>query len=99
MENANQLDGFREHVRGWVKDNFPASLDGVDLASLAGGESGAKASEEIKAGMEIWRQRLAEKGWGAPTWPVEFGGGGLSDPEADIISEEIFEAGAYNPIP
>ena len=39
--------------------------------------------------METWRQRLAEKGWGAPTWPVEFGGGGLSDREADIISEEF----------
>ena len=79
-----------------MKDNFPASLDGVDLASLAGGESGAKASEEIKAGMEIWRQRLAAR-LGAPTWPVEFGGGGLSDPEADIISEEIFEAEPITP--
>ena len=35
----------------------------------------------------------------ALTWPVEFGGGGLSDREADIIGEEIFEAGAHNPIP
>ena len=99
MENANDLDGFRNDVRSWVKDNFPASLAGVDLAGIAGGESGAKASDDVKAGMETWRQRLAEKGWGAPTWPVEFGGGGLSDPEAEIIGQEIFEAGAYNPIP
>jgi alkylation response protein AidB-like acyl-CoA dehydrogenase len=99
MENANHLDGFRSDVRSWIKDNFPASLAGVDLAGIAGGESGAKASDDVKAGMETWRQRLAEKGWGAPTWPVEFGGGGLSDPEAEIIGQEIFEAGAYNPIP
>jgi alkylation response protein AidB-like acyl-CoA dehydrogenase len=49
--------------------------------------------------METWRQRLAEKGWGAPTWPVEYGGAGLSHPEANVIGEEIFQAGAYNPIP
>ena len=99
MENASQLQSFREDVKGWVIANFPTSLAGVDLAGLAGGESGAKASDDVKASMETWRQRLAEKGWGAPTWPVEFGGAGLSDREADIIGEEIHEAGAYNPIP
>jgi hypothetical protein len=31
MENANHLDGFRSDVRSWIKDNFPASLAGVDL--------------------------------------------------------------------
>ena len=47
MENANQLDGFRNDVRGWVQDNFPASLAGVDVAGLAGGASGAKVSDAI----------------------------------------------------
>ena len=43
---------------------------------IAGGESGAKASDTVRAGLEAWRQKLAEKGWGAPTWPVEYGGAG-----------------------
>ena len=87
MDNSSQLQSFRQDVKGWVKDNFPASLEGVDLASLSLGESGAKTTDDVKASMEAWRQRLAEKGWGAPTWPVEFGGAGLTDPEADIIGE------------
>ena len=99
MQNANELESFRSDVRAWVTDNLPASLQGADLASIAGGESGAKASDTVKAGMEAWRQKLAEKGWGAPTWPVEYGGAGLTDPHADIIGEEIHRAGAYTPIP
>jgi len=99
MENASELDVFRRDVKAWVQDNFPSSLAGQDLAGLAGGESGARANDEVKTAMETWRQRLAEKGWGAPTWPVEYGGAGLSHPEANVIGEEIFQAGAYNPIP
>ena len=99
MQNANELERFRSDVRAWVAENFPASLQGADLAGIAGGESGAKASDTVKIGLEAWRQKLAEKGWGAPTWPVEYGGAGLTDPHADIIGEEIHRAGAYNPIP
>ena len=49
MENTEQLDGFRRDVRGWVRGS--SSQLGVDLAGIAGGESGATASDEIKAGM------------------------------------------------
>ena len=99
MQNGNEMESFRSDVKAWVIENFPASLRGVDLAGIAGGESGAKADEEVKVGLDAWRQKLAEKGWGAPTWPVEYGGAGLTDPQADIIGEEIHNAGAYNPIP
>ena len=98
MDNAEQLDGFRNDVRGWVKENFPASLAGVDLAGIAVAravrEPAMKLKPVWKLGANVWRKKV-----GGPTWPVEFGGGGLSDREADIIGEEIFEAGAYNPIP
>ena len=26
---------------------------------------------------KLWKQRMADKGWGAPTWPKQYGGGGL----------------------
>jgi alkylation response protein AidB-like acyl-CoA dehydrogenase len=99
MQNGNEMESFRSDVKAWVIENFPASLRGVDLAGIAGGESGAKADDAVKVGLDAWRQKLAEKGWGAPTWPVEYGGAGLTDPQADIIGEEIHNAGAYNPIP
>jgi len=46
-----------------------------------------------------WRKRLAGKGWGAPTWPTEYGGAGLSHPQAKVVAEELYKAGAFNPIP
>jgi len=41
---------------------------------------------------------MGDKGWGVPTWPKEYGGGGLSKAEARVLQEELGRAGAYNPI-
>lgn len=54
---------------------------------------------EAKTDMEVWRQKLADQGWGAPTWPVEYGGAGLTQTHQRIIGEEMGQVGAYNPIP
>jgi alkylation response protein AidB-like acyl-CoA dehydrogenase len=47
---------------------------------------------------EAWRKAMGEKGWGTPTWPAQYGGGGLSSAEARVIQQELGRAGAYNPI-
>lgn len=88
-----KLEQFRSEVADWVKDNFPESLAGFSM-----GMEG-ETNDSQKANFELWRQRLAEKGWGAPTWPVEYGGAGLSHPEAKIVSQEMGKQGAFNPIP
>ncbi|HYF44797.1 MAG TPA: acyl-CoA dehydrogenase family protein [Acidimicrobiales bacterium] len=44
-----------------------------------------------------WWQRLADSGWGHPTWPEEHSGRGLGRPEANAIGKEITEAGALGP--
>ncbi|MDZ7728771.1 MAG: acyl-CoA dehydrogenase family protein [Dehalococcoidia bacterium] len=36
-----------------------------------------------------WVKKLNERGWGAPAWPKEHGGGGLSTKEQFILSEEF----------
>ena len=41
---------------------------------------------------------MGEKGWGVPTWPAAYGGGGVSGAEARVIQQELNRAGAYNPI-
>jgi len=93
MSNEQALAEFEASTREWVTENFPTTLAG----SAMGLEGEAEAS--TKADFEVWRQRLAEKGWGAPTWPVQYGGAGLSHPEAKIISQEMAKLGAFNPIP
>ncbi len=41
-----------------------------------------------------WTAALAERGWVAPQWPKEYGGGGLSPMEQFILKQEIAQAAA-----
>ncbi|HET6910416.1 MAG TPA: acyl-CoA dehydrogenase family protein [Mycobacteriales bacterium] len=41
-----------------------------------------------------WRERLADSGWGCPTWPQEWGGRGLAPSFADVVGHEIAAYGA-----
>ncbi len=89
---SEDLAEFRAEARAWIEGNFPASLAGRGVGMEdAGSEPGGD--------LDLWRQRLAEKGWGAPTWPTEYGGGGLTHPQAKVIGEELAAAGAFNHIP
>jgi alkylation response protein AidB-like acyl-CoA dehydrogenase len=83
---------FRADVKQWIADNFPRTLAGQNPATVG-------YAATLEADHELWRQRLAEKGWGAPTWPKEYGGAGLSQSEERIITDELSDANAFNPIP
>src|SRR5262245_41285917 len=37
----------------------------------------------------LWLERMAERGWTAPTWPREYGGAGLSVHEAAVLNSEL----------
>lgn len=85
---------FQNSVRDWVVANLPEALKGVDI-----GMYGPMSAEPaVTEAFEQWRQRLAEQGWGVPTWPREYGGGGLTDAEAKIVNREIRKAGSSNPM-
>ena len=87
------LEAFRAEVQQWLAANFPPALKGKDM-SLSALEGPSDASPD----MEAWRIAVGEKGWGTPTWPRQYGGGGLSGAEAKIVQQEFMRAGASNPI-
>jgi alkylation response protein AidB-like acyl-CoA dehydrogenase len=87
------LDAFRTEVRDWVAANFPPSLKGVDMALSA-----LEGPSDKSPDREAWRIAVGNKGWGTPTWPAEYGGGGLSSAEAKVVQQEFARAGASNPI-
>jgi alkylation response protein AidB-like acyl-CoA dehydrogenase len=89
---GGELDAFRAEARSWLEANFPASLKGK--SGLMMQETGA----ELAGDADLWRQRMGEKGWGAPTWPKAYGGGGLSGPETKVLQQEMGRIGAWNPI-
>jgi len=89
---GTDLEAFRGEVREWIAANFPAALKGRANPMMR--EERSKPSAE----QEQWRKAMGEKGWGVPTWPAAYGGGGLSGGEARVIQLELNRAGAYNPI-
>ncbi|MDP2214680.1 acyl-CoA dehydrogenase family protein [Phenylobacterium sp.] len=88
------LDAFRAQAREWLNANFPKSLahdTEAQTRAMAGGV-------ELTGDMALWRDRMGEKGWGVPTWPAQYGGGGLSGQEARVLNQEMAAIGAWNPI-
>ncbi len=79
------LDGFRKSAGAWIEEHCPASLRGSGAGIRRRGDRGAYANPDV----QLWFDRLGEKGWTAPTWPVEYGGGGLSQGEVHVVTEEI----------
>jgi alkylation response protein AidB-like acyl-CoA dehydrogenase len=90
---ADQLDAFRAEARDWITENFPASLRGRNPMEFQMAPEAAKDPD-----FQAWRAAMADKGWGAPTWPKDYGGGGLSRGQAKALDEELARAGAFNPI-
>ena len=63
-------------------------------------------SQKIKSGLAIraedytrWQKILHRKGWGAPSWPKQFGGPGWGPVQLHIFDEEASAAGAPRVIP
>jgi alkylation response protein AidB-like acyl-CoA dehydrogenase len=83
---GGDVEAFRTDARAWLEANFPHALK-TEAGRRAGGADARR-----------WRALMAEKGWGAPTWPSAYGGGGLSRGEARALAEEMARIGAYNPI-
>ena len=82
-----ELDDFRLSVRGWLEANCPPLMRTPmpDNEIVSGGKTAVYKYPEQK----IWLDRMAEKGWTAPTWPKQYGGGGLTEMEASVVDEEM----------
>ena len=86
---GGDAETFRVEAREWLAENFPPSMKGVDLAMTV---------DEPGGDAKLWKERMGSKGWGVPTWPTEYGGGGLTPAEARVLQQEMARIGARNPI-
>ena len=87
-------EGFRAEVRAWLAENFPPALAYRDPVPYVNDGRLAAADPDFV----LWRQRMVETGWGAPTWPKAYGGAGLDSSVVPILAEEMTRIGAFNPI-
>ncbi|MDA0297981.1 MAG: acyl-CoA dehydrogenase family protein [Actinobacteria bacterium] len=74
---------YREKVQAFLAEKLPPSWKGI----------GALTGDALEHFVTEWRATLFSSGYLAPGWPVEFGGGGLSELEQVIIAEEFARAG------
>jgi len=84
----DELNEFREELRAWVEASAPSSLDGKasDPAYQTwGGRRATFPSEDAR----LWLERAAARGLTAPTWPREYGGGGLTREQARVFDGEL----------
>ena len=77
------LTTFRTETRTWLEENCPQAMRNL---SFHWEDAHLIYSTEAA---EIWRERMAGKGWIAPMWPTAYGGGGLSREEAIVLSQEM----------
>ena len=96
MSAAEKLDSdlevFRGEARKWLEENFPSSLKGK--GGMMMGEDGPEFSTDFAR----WKTAMGDKGWGTPTWPRQYGGGGLTPQQARVLQQEMNRIGAFNPI-
>jgi alkylation response protein AidB-like acyl-CoA dehydrogenase len=75
---------FRRDVRAWLAANVPSERrPGIT-------REGAPQADYMRA----WQRKLFDGGWAGISWPVEYGGRGLSLVEQVIWYEEYARAGA-----
>jgi acyl-CoA dehydrogenase len=94
---VSDLNVFRQETREWLEENCPQSMRSPIIAGEGacwGGRKWVFASEDQK----LWLDRMAAKGWTAPDWPAEYGGGGLDKAQHKILKSEIARIKARSPL-
>lgn len=89
------LDAFRAQTRAWLEANCPPEMRTPARSEediCWGGRKG-----QYSAAQMTWLQRMGERGWTVPTWPKEYGGGGLSNAQAKVLSQEMAALGCRSP--
>jgi alkylation response protein AidB-like acyl-CoA dehydrogenase len=81
------LAAFREDTRRWLDEHAPPSIRTPPRSAdevCWGGRKG-RYPDDVRR----WLAIMAERGWTAPAWPREYGGGGLAKEEAKVLAEEM----------
>ena len=82
--NQAELE-FRDEVRAFLRDKLPSDMRRrVHLGDHS----------HFREDIPRWQKILNERGWGAPAWPVEFGGTGWSKTQQFIFETECALADA-----
>jgi acyl-CoA dehydrogenase len=91
------LDTFRAETRAWLEANCPAECRGPvdsDEDRVWGGRNAVYPTPAHK----VWLETMGARGWTAPEWLAEYGGGGLSREQAKVLHSEMRRIDAQAPL-
>lgn len=90
------LEQFRLDAREWLEANCPDSQRQPmkPEEQYWGGRGGEFPSDDAR----LWFERMRDKGWVAPEWPTDYGGGGLTPRQARVLKEEMKRIHARTPL-
>ncbi|MDZ4380139.1 MAG: acyl-CoA dehydrogenase family protein [Parvibaculum sp.] len=90
------LDKFRQEIKAWLEENCPPSMRTPmpEEETVWGGRNARFTNPDAK----LWLDRMAARGWTAPTWPKEYGGGGLTRDENLVLQQELRRIKARPPL-
>ncbi len=91
------LESFRAEVRDWLAANCPAEMR-TPIRSDADVCWGGRRAKFGSDAQRLWLERMGARGWTAPEWPREYGGGGLSRDEARVLASELRRIEARSPL-
>ena len=78
-----EAESFREKIQAFLAEQLPSDWRGI----------GAMARDEMEVFQTAWRATLADHRYLAPSWPTEYGGGGMTEVEQVVLAEEFQRAG------
>jgi alkylation response protein AidB-like acyl-CoA dehydrogenase len=79
LDLTPEEQAFREEARTWLRENLPT-------------EERPPEGAEMRAFDLAWQRTLYDGGWAGISWPVEYGGRGLTDIQQMIWYEEFASA-------
>ena len=85
------VHAFRDQLRAWLAGNLTDEVRGA--ARRRGRDDGGAL-----AVLRAWDRRMADAGWAAISWPVDYGGLGATALEQLVFTEETIAAGAPTPV-
>ena len=94
---TDALEEFRAETRAWLEENCPATMR-TPMTGEDDAVWGGKNAEFTNPDQKLWLERMGAKGWTAPLWPKEYGGGGLSGDENRVLQSELKRIGARPPL-
>jgi len=89
---VSAISEFRDETAAWLKENCPEGARGPGQVATG------STKITLESDVALWLERMAERGWTAPVWPTEYGGGGLEAAQARVLAEEMGKIHARAPL-